>query len=497
MKQIYKLSLLSVFLLILSNINTYSQYSHIFEDAVDLATPNGYPNARSLSLGTSYYGFLGDIASIHYNPAGILSMRDEGEMSLGLTFRNNKATTEHLNSTTSYNSNSFGFNNFGLCFGGKLDTGKTRRVGFGIFIYRANNFNKGHSLNWFNPNSSIVQHLANIGPEILYRLGLSSESDKSLSPINGNMQQTASVIQEGSLYNFSFGGAYEIISDLYIGVSIIGAMGDQYYKRNYTEKDINNAYNSFDGENFTNINISSIEVNEYVYKDKDILSHSGNIGVLWEIGEFTRLSASIKLHTSKDITFDYLLDVHSNFDNNASTKVIDLINRQLSYDLYIPPTYSFGFSFNTLGIDFATGVSYTNYSNISIKNYKRTTNYGYDNDLYTYTDIESKQNILFKSELKGGLDWGIGAEYKIPDYPLTFRASYSSKSSPYKHDATTKNIVGVGASMGLGSGFRIDLGMQYAKFNQYMMLYAGDIESRYKINNNNINFGLNIVYCIK
>lgn len=480
---------IGLFALLVSSFSSSNLYAQEVDDAVSLANPNGFVTARSMVMGTSFLGIIDDGSASVYNPAG-LALVPRNEFSMGINLMSNSVTAEQFNKSSNTTNTKFNFNNIGIVVPFSIGGPDGKRAGFSINYNKESNLNRDHNTDWFNEHSSIVQYYSKVAPKMLYLLWLSPENNKSFSPIKGNVQQTSTVEQTGSMHNMSFAYGGELTRSFAIGGALFVKWGRQNFFREYVEKDINNVYDTFVEKDYSNLDFNYLKVNESV--ERKISSVTGNLGFLWKIGDFTRLSANIKLPSYNEITMDDSLNAFVVWDNGeAIEKPYRTSNYGISYALYLPAAYSMGLSFHAMGATLSTGIEYSDFSNIHIDNIDKSDIYIGISDSYI-----SEQNRLFRSQLGGRLSWGVGAEYKIPKVPITMRVAYNSKSSPYKNDVegATQRIYSLGAGIDLDQGFRIDVGMQYFQYNEFMALYGKDINSRYTLTNKPINFAVTMSY---
>lgn len=458
------------------------------DDAVALAMPNGSPSARVLALGSSYLGIIDDISASIYNPAGLVLL-PKSEFTMGFNFRNNKVTTTQFNTSTSTNNNKFLFNNIGIAMPIPKFYKGSRRSAFSLLYNRESDLNREHRTDWYNPNSTLASYYAKVAPELLYYIYLSPKWDKSKTPITKDLQQTSTVLQSGSIHNFTVAYARELTTSFSIGGSLQIRWGTQNFTRDYDEYDINGKYVINDTVNYTSLDFQRLRVFENI--EKSIAGVTGNIGFLWKIGDFTRINANIKLPSINSVIFSDTLDAYASFKNGDNTKSYTKSHYRVAYSLYTPAVFSFGASFNAMGATLTTGVEYSDLSSMSIDQFSNT---GFYSDVSQ--SFVAAQNRLFRAELTGLLSWGVGAEYRIPSMPITVRASYNSKSSPYSSDVEGSNrkIFGLGAGIDLDQGFRIDVAAQFTSYKEYLALYGNDIDSRYILNNSPYNFGINLSY---
>lgn len=470
---------------LLANINLL--HSQEIDDGVLISSPNGITNARTGALGISYMGIVDDISAAVYNPAG-LALLPKKEFTIGLNFKTNSVTANQFNTPTSVTNNNFTFNNIGLVMPlNYYSGGGNRRLAFSMMYYRENDFNREHQTDWFNSNSSLISYYSKTKPEILYHLFLSPEWNKSLTPVINDLQQQSTVTQKGSINNLSFALGGDVSSNIALGGSLIFKWGSMSYTRNYLEYDINNKYSVFDKEKYTNLDFSKFSTNEYI--DRSLFGVSANIGMIVKMGDFVRFSGAVKLPTLYYAEFSDDFEASAVFDNGEKPNSFTYSDTALTYTLFTPAVYSMGMSFYTNGLTITTGLEYSDLSSMRYN----------DNVYYEFfSNYLDEQNKLIRTQLTGQLTWGIGAEYTLTNFalPIIVRASYNSVTTPYKNDidGADKKIIGFGAGINVDKGVRIDLGCRYTNYNEYVALYARDIDSRYKLTNNPIDFALNISY---
>ncbi len=460
------------------------------DDGVLLSVPNGYTSTRTTALGTSYMGIVDDISATIYNPAG-LALLPKKEFSVGLNFQTNTVTASQFGTSTDYTNNKLSFNNIGVAFPITYNPKNNRRATFSILYHREGDYNKEHKTDWYNPHSSIASYYSNTNPNILYHIFLSPEWNKALTPINKDVQQTSTVVQEGRLHNLSFGVGADITNNLSIGGSFIVKWGGLSYTRNYSEYDKNNLYSVYDSMQYSTLDFHSLYSFENI--EKSVFGVSANLGFLFKIGDFTRLSAAVRVPTSYFVGFDDSVNISSLFDNGFSPNPFTHGNYNIAYRMTTPAIYSLGMSFYAMGITLTTGIEYSDLSSMKIKTYSDY------NDIY-YVSISdnyaTSQNQLIKNELGGRFSWGVGAEYAIPKLPIVVRASYNTITSAYKNDVDGANrqILGAGASVDIGQGIRINFAGKFDTYNQFLALYARDIDSRYKLSNSPIDLSIGLSY---
>ncbi len=220
-------------------------YSQGVPDALRLGSSGLGANARALGMGNAYIGLSDDASAAYYNPAGF-GLLKRLEFSGGIdysTFKNDATffgnTTNYSNSTTRLDRLSFAF---------PFPTVRGSMV-FGISYHNTKDFTGALQFNGFNSgNTSLIQSLnqdtyydgQGYPYNIPYDLRLTDTN--LVTPVNGNLNQSGTILNSGSTNNWTFSGAVEAAQNLFLGLNLNIITGSYNENNDYYEDDTKNQY---------------------------------------------------------------------------------------------------------------------------------------------------------------------------------------------------------------------------------------------------------------
>jgi len=202
------------------NINIFAQdyLSQTHSDAFRLSQPGIIYDARALSMGNAYSIIGNTYTATLMNPATLgLAKKTtfSGSINLNLYYNNVKFLDDSLDSHKTETS----LSQFGVVYPVPKDSGSKNLV-FSLGYNKSNDFNRIVQFEAFNSSSNtIINDLTNNNSDITRSLQLSYPVTDSASgeflgdatKLNGNLNQKASVLDEGSINHWSFGFAYEFV----------------------------------------------------------------------------------------------------------------------------------------------------------------------------------------------------------------------------------------------------------------------------------------------
>lgn len=216
-----------------------------FNDALRVSETESITNARALSMGNAYTALSNDFSGILFNPAGLAFVK-KLEFTGGINYNSMKNQTDFFNNSTTFSEHSSKFNQIGFVFPFPTKQGSfVLALGYN----RVKDFARSMKFDAYNPNNnSMIQDLVFYNDDIAYELGLSYptyNNDQYLGDvtlINGKLNQSGTIKQEGGINSWSFAAAIEIDKDIFLGGTINFYSGDYKRKRDYWEEDIYNYY---------------------------------------------------------------------------------------------------------------------------------------------------------------------------------------------------------------------------------------------------------------
>jgi hypothetical protein len=215
-----------VFIILALSINIFAQdyLSQTHEDAFRLSQPGIIYDARALSMGNAYSIIGNTYTATLMNPATLgLAKKTtfSGTINLNLYYNEVKFLDDSLDSHKTETN----FSQFGVVYPVPKDSGSNNLV-FSLGYNKSNEFNRIVQFEAFNSSSStIINDLTEDNNEITESLQLSyltvidtaSGLLGNTTVLNGNLNQKASVLDEGSINHWSFGFAYEFASNVFFG----------------------------------------------------------------------------------------------------------------------------------------------------------------------------------------------------------------------------------------------------------------------------------------
>ena len=442
-------------------------------DAIRLAMPGYSTQARALGMGNSFISISDDASGLSFNPAG-LGLVKKMELAGGFNYNmlNNKSsyygtTTESDNTETSLNQAAFIF---------PFPTVRGSLV-FGVGYNQSKDLGSLKEFTGFNyGNTSRIQDLDSIGL-IPYRLGL---SDAYPTRISGQLQQSGTTTETGSLNNWDFSGAMEISKNLFLGVKLGIFSGTYSSSKTYTEEDFKNIYSGvlLDSSDSKTNHFRSFNLNTDL--NWDITGYTMKFGLLYQLKTFGRFGMTVELPKTYSIKETFSTKAQSNF-NTASYSLApyDYPDYTSEYDIVTPFVFSAGGSANIAGLIASADVHLMDYSQTKFKN---------PGGSISQSDL-SDINRSIKTSLRAVANFNLGLEYTIPDVGLRLRAGYFTQKSPYKNDPPEfdRKYITAGAGFIIEDALSLDFAYVHGYWKDYEDNY-NSTESRVfqEITNNNI-----------
>lgn len=450
------------------------------EDALRYALPNGLITPRVAGLNVAYHGIADDMGALFYNPAGIILV-GKNEISFGLNFNANNVESIYENELREFGANNEGITNVG--FVAPFNSGN-KKVAIGIAYFKESDFFNSFDFAGLNSDNTLISNQAANGfdgDNWAQKLGLADQF--GATPYQDSLFQSGSIDSRGGIHTLTGGMAFEINEYVSFGFALTGKWGGFTYDKQYTENDIYNKYNSY-SEEVPYEDLQRLEYFETV--DQNVSGISGMVGLQARVDDFMRFGASVRFPTWYEVeeTFSQRADVV--FDDgsfmNPGYDTGDLDN---AYKITTPFIYSAGLSLHALGLTFSTGVEYSDVTQLKFSD--------------ALPEIEQLNSIIIR-ELVGQTTWGFGAEYLLPWFPFSARASYSRTTSPYQQDIANanKSWFSVGGSVFIGKQVRIDGVMRWTDVSEQRVNYGSlnDISnySTYVITQKPLSISLGITY---
>jgi len=439
-------SLLLVILVL--NINIYSQdyLSQTHSDAFRLSQPGIIYDARSLSMGNAYSIIGNTYTATLINPATLgLAKKTtfSGSINLNLYYNEVKFLSDSLDSHKTETN----FSQFGIVYPVPKDSGSKNLV-FSLGYNKSNDFNRIVKFEAFNSSSStIINDLTGNNSAITDSLQLSfpvidtasGELLGNTTILNGNLNQKASVLDEGSINHWSFGFAYEFASNVFFGASVNYAVGSYLSNREYFEIDTKNIYGddvqTIDGDPLT-AGFEEFYLNdvvEWAYNGWDV-----RFGFLYKFFNFIGIGGSVKIPTQYSIIEKHHFNGTSKFSTGLINE-LDIPVVETKYGVTSPFEFTAGAAVNLWIITVTAEATYIDYTQMK-----------FSGDMEITKQVALNKDILERYTQIVNLR--AGTEFRLPWTGLSARAGFIYNMSPLKDAPTDYDKKYLTAGLGISSG---------------------------------------------
>jgi hypothetical protein len=445
MKSFYSISskLFTLIALIIFSSNIYSQNAN---DALRLGFSGLSSDARALGMGDSYIGLSDDAGAAFFNPAGFGLMK-RMELSAGLSYDNYANNTTFLGQSSNYSSSTTRLNNFSFALPFPTVTGS---LVFAFAYHTTHDFTSALKFDGYNGSTtSMIQNLNDAGSNIPYDLFLTDTN--YITPINGHLNQSGTIIGSGETHAWTFSGAIEAYKNLFIGLNLNFSSGSYNNNNNYYEDDFQGIYSNVqtdqgtpDTRGFQTFNLNRI-------LNWDITGWDLKFGMLYQL-QNARIGLTVQFPKSYTVKENFDVNGYSQFGTGFSQS-LDPANYsdQVQYDIVTPYELGAGFSINLASLILSAQATLIDYSQLKFEN----------------ADGLSDQNVnninqSIKDNLKSVINLNAGAEYTLPDLGLRLRAGYLMQPSAYQGDPSSYNRNYVTAGIGYLADEAIGIDLAYA-----------------------------------
>jgi hypothetical protein len=447
-------------LLILIPLLTSVIYPQTITDALRLGYTGIGSSARALGMGNSYIGLSDDATAGFFNPAGF-GLLKKLEFSGGLDYSNfsNDATLNSNGSPLGQSSNNTTSSTRldRLSFAFPFPTLRGSLV-FGLSYQNTKDLNGALSFNGYNKNSSFIQFLTLKNNSLPYQLGLSSHIKdaqgnilKDTTILNGNLNQSGSILNSGGINNWTLSGAIEIYKNLFVGLNLNFVSGTYESNNDYYEDDSKNTYHGLlaDTSDPNTLNFKTFYLNRLTHWD--LSGHDAKFGILYQFNRFSRFGLTVQFPKTFTIKEDFTVNGYGQFQNHTYNLNSEDYSDNVKYDIITPFEIGAGFSFNIRGLILSAQGTLIDYSQLKFENPEGI----------AAVDI-ADLNKSIKNDLTAVINYNVGAEYTIPEVGLRVRAGYFVQPSGYKGDPATFDKKYFTAGIGFLADETIGLDLAFA-----------------------------------
>ena len=453
--------------------------SQTITDALRVSENGLGVGARALGMGNAFNGISDDASAMYFNPAG-LGLIKRLEVAGGLDYFSYKNDASLFNNKTNYSSSATNFNQIGFVF--PFPTLRGSLV-FGMAYNKSKDLTSALKFDGFNFGSnSMIKYLEeaktpvddqSFKNSVPYNLFLSDDNGV-VSTINGNLNQSGTTLQEGSLDSWTFSSSMEVSKNLYVGASLNVNSGTFTSNREYYEDDTRGIYDTIEtapGNAFTK-NFTTFYRNDIL--DWEISGWDLKVGTMYQLSKIARFGATIQLPKTFTIKESYSFDARSEFGGNIvdlPSDLKDYFSDKVEYDITTPFVFTGAASVNVKGLIFSAEATLTDYTQTQFSNAKGIS-----------ASYFASLNKDMKEMLRAVAAVNVGLEYTIPQVGVRVRGGFISQPSPYKGDPTDfgKKYFTGGVGFLADETFAIDVAYAHGWWKTYGDNYGTNLSRIYQ-----------------
>jgi len=434
-------------------------------DALRLTIPGIISNARSLGMGNSYITQANDYSAVFFNPAG-LGQAESSQITGSLYYRYFENSSEFFGNSNYHKNSATEFNQLGLL----IKTPSTRgSLVFAFGYQKDKDFTSSLDFYGFNPNgNSMIQDLTSYNDDVPYLLGLSyplfDQNDvhiKDTTTINGKLNQSGTIYNEGGIDRYSFGSSIEVAENIFIGLSINRLSGNFSSDREYYEDDLLNYYT----EPTDPMDTKTSGFNTFYFNDIlswDMKAWEYRFGFVFNWLNFISLGGSAKLPTKFSIKENYYLDAYSSFERNYLIE-LEPSYSDLEYEITTPLEFSLGGSVDLDLVNVSAAATFIDYSQMEFSGNLEK-------------ELISGNNKIIKESFRPVVNYSLGGEVRLPFTEIRGRAGLMYLPSPYEDDPENFDRVylTLGAGIVAGQVLKFDVAYSYGFWETYGENYSSN-----------------------
>lgn len=436
-KQISKIILI-LFLFSITNI-----YSQNYNDALRVGFPGLGPNARALGMGNAFNALSDDASAAYFNPAG-LGLLKKLEISGGLNILSFDNNTTLFGKQTNSNTTNTTLNRLSFAFPFPTYQGS---LVFGLSYYKSKDLASIVDFDGFNMNhNSKIQSL--LDTDIPFNLYLTDENNNTI--INGMLNQSGSILNSGSIDNWTLSGAIEVQKNFFIGGNLTIASGKFESTNDYYEDDTHNIYQ---GETAPG-QPQTTDFQTFYFNNNlnwDIGGWNAKVGFLYQLEDVARFGATVQFPKTFTIDENYselaksIFGTGTSYQQNYSDKV--------KYDIKTPFELTGAAAVNLKGIILSAEATWIDYSQLEFDKAE-----GFQDP----QSFISKNNKDIKDLLTSVVNYNLGFEYTVPKVGLRLRGGFLLQPSAFKGDPSDYDHKYLTAGIGYLANGQIGIDLAYA-----------------------------------
>ena len=424
-----------------------------FNDAIRVGQLGLGSGARSLGMGNAYIAVGGDFYASYSNPATLGIIKNSSIVS-SINYSKLKNDVRFFNSKTNSSESSTDFGGIGA-----VVPFPTFRGSFVVALgyNEHHNFNNILDFEGFNSgNNSLIQDLTFFNDDIPYLLGLSypifdinDDYIEDVTEVQGQLQQSGKIIEEGNTKKWNLSGAIEIAPNLFVGATFNIISGEYKRVKDYYEDDVNDIYPSnmlLDPDDDITRGFETFYLNDII--DWDINGYEAMVGVFNKVNKNLSIGATIKFPSVYQIKENFYVSGSSTFLNGDGFD-LEPDESEIEYDISTPYEFGGGAAFNMNNITISGEVKLIDYSTMEFT------------AGFTGEEKFDKNNDI-KETFDNTFNYNLGVEYRIPKYNLSVRGGYIFNKSPFKNDPSKFDKKYITAGVGFVTSKVVKIDVAYA-----------------------------------
>ncbi|MCK5571367.1 MAG: hypothetical protein KAJ12_01340, partial [Bacteroidetes bacterium] len=267
--------------------------------------------------------------------------------------------------------------------------------------------------------------------------------------INGNLEESGFILDQGGLVHFSVGASYELVSGVFFGMSGNYTIGTYLSDREYYETDAQDNYDASTQTNPSDPRTTDFQ-ELYIHDVRDV-EYSGwdfKFGVLYKFYNFVAISAAFKVPTPHTVSEIQNVSGYAQYEVGrlASTAGIET---ETLYKVTPPYEATVGAMINLWILTGTLEATYVDYTQIDFSG-------GLELPQRTLAIKEVKEKLTQVVNINGG------AEFRLPFTGVSARAGFMYRPSPIKDDPMEFDTKVLTAGVGINSSERLAFDVGYA-----------------------------------
>lgn len=394
-------------------------------DAIHITENEEGIGTRALAMGGAYTALADDYSGIYWNPAGLAAI-DKNEFYAELSHLQFSNEAIYNGETTNTNQ---GFTRLkSLGFAMPLPTAN------GSFVI-AGGFNRVLDYDDVLYFEGIGETSNNLGFDIEDENG-----DVAYYPFDENVYQQEDVRSEGSLKQWSIGGAIALSPNFTMGLTTTLVHGEEEYSFAFSQIDDLDIYNEYPGD------FDEYSINQYLQSDYYALNLK--LGGIVGLGDMIKVGGVITFPSTY-----YVEEAHSYsdilyFDDGTYDPIEESGN--WSYHVKTPFIFDAGVAFTHSLFTISGSARYRDWSQTRFE----VSDFELDDS--DYQDIIDENNTLAR-EYEQTIEYRIGAEVSLPGLDTKLRGGYTFVPNPLRDSDDDSSIYSAGVSFKVDENVCLDL----------------------------------------